>query len=71
MPSTIAADPRPCPEAQKEHLATLVAAQSLHGRVVDNFDREFEGGFKVETLSNPSPEFQGSETGRFNKTGPG
>ena len=39
-----------CPEAQKEHLATLVAAQSLHGRVVDDFDREFEGGFKVETF---------------------
>src|SRR5215475_4563430 len=35
-------------EPQEEHLATFVAPQSLHGRIVDYFDRTVECNFKVE-----------------------
>src|ERR1043166_6497061 len=35
-------------QAQKEHLAMLVTSQSLHGSIIDNFDRPLEGSFKVK-----------------------
>src|SRR5262245_9503761 len=37
------------PEPQKEHLAAFVAAQRLHGGVVDELDRPSEGGPIVES----------------------
>ncbi len=39
-----------CAQAQKKHFAVLVTAQSLHGGVIDDLDRAFEGSFKIETL---------------------
>src|SRR5215469_11737593 len=39
-----------CSQTQKEHFAILVAAQCLHGRVVDDLHRALEGAFKVEAL---------------------
>src|SRR5262249_60458485 len=35
-------------QAQEKHLAALVAAQSLHGRVIDNLDLAAEGSSIVE-----------------------
>src|SRR5437867_347497 len=38
-----------CSEPQKEHLATLVATQSLQGSVVHHLDGPFEGSLEIET----------------------
>src|SRR5262249_19411045 len=39
---------KPCSEAWKEHLAAVVAAQGLHGGVVDKYHGPTERGCKVE-----------------------
>ena len=38
----------PCAQAEEEHAAALVAAQRLHGRVVDDLHRLAEGRREVE-----------------------
>jgi len=39
----------PSPQAEKQHLAALVASQCLHGSIIDNFDRMPEGLLKAES----------------------
>src|SRR5215831_573461 len=38
-----------CPQAQKEHFATLVTAKRLHDSVVHYLDRPFESCFEIKT----------------------
>ena len=38
-----------CAQPQEEHLAALVAAQGLHGRVVDDLDGTAECAFKIKS----------------------
>jgi hypothetical protein len=41
-------------QAQEEHLTMLVTSQSLHGGIIDYFDRPLKRGFKVEPGPSPS-----------------
>src|SRR5262249_6870430 len=36
-------------QPQKQHLAALVAAQSLHGGIIDHLDRAFERGLEIKS----------------------
>ena len=47
-PSLTMAVPEPGPQAEEEHAPALVAAQSLHGRVIDELDRKPECRAEVE-----------------------
>ena len=57
-------------QPNEQHLALFIAAERLHGCVIDHFDRPAERLLEVE--AHPAgPRFFGSATGRLCRTGPG
>lgn len=73
MPSTIAAEPRSVSIPEKKHVATPIAAERLHRRVVDQFDRmsECTGVVRPDPPGRPAGRLCGIATGRLRSTGRG